>query len=61
MLRVAPQMRVSISSEVVPEIREYERTSTTIANVYVQGRTEEYLRELQQRLAPGRLRRRASA
>ena len=37
-------MRVSISSEVVPEIREYERTSTTIANVYVQARVDRYLR-----------------
>ncbi len=49
--RVAPALRVSISSEVVAELREYERTSTTIANVYVQGRTEEYLRGLQARLA----------
>src|SRR5215467_3950435 len=48
--RVAPGMRVSISSEVVPEIREFERTSTTIANVYVQDRVERYLRELQARL-----------
>lgn len=50
-LRAAPSMRVAISSEVVPEIREYERTSTTIANVYVQERVERYLRELQGRLA----------
>ena len=49
--RAAPGMRISISSEIVPELREFERTSTTIVNVYVQGRTEEYLRELQQRLA----------
>ena len=49
--RVIPGMRVSISSEVVPEIREFERTSTTIANVYVQDRVERYLRELQARLA----------
>ena len=48
--RIAPAMRVSISSEVVPEIREFERTSTTIANVYVQERVEKYLRELQARL-----------
>jgi N-methylhydantoinase A len=48
--RVAPGMRISISSEVVPEIREYERTSTTIANVYVQDRVEKYLHELQTRL-----------
>jgi N-methylhydantoinase A len=48
--RVAPGMRVSISSEVVPEIREFERTTTTITNVYVQDRVEKYLRELQARL-----------
>src|SRR6266568_2484598 len=48
--RAAPGMRVSISSEVVSEIREFERTSTTIANVYVQDRVEKYLRELQARL-----------
>ncbi|MGH2618923.1 MAG: hydantoinase/oxoprolinase family protein, partial [Thermomicrobiales bacterium] len=50
-LRAAPEMRVSISSDVVPEIREYERTSTTVANVYVQARVERYLRDLQERLA----------
>ncbi len=49
--RIAPNMRVSISSDVSPEIREFERTSTTIANVYVQRRVEEYLAELQARLA----------
>lgn len=48
--RIAPGMRVSISSEVVPEIREFERTSTTITNVYVQDRVEKYLRELRARL-----------
>src|SRR5712691_10193268 len=48
--RVAPGVRVSISSEVVAEIREFERTSTTIANVYVQDRVERYLRGLQARL-----------
>jgi N-methylhydantoinase A len=34
----------------VPEIREYERTSTTIANVYVQQRVDRYLRDLEERL-----------
>jgi N-methylhydantoinase A len=47
---VAPGVRVSMSSEVVPEIREYERTSTTVVNVYVQGLVEDYLAELVQRL-----------
>ncbi|MBV9713371.1 MAG: hydantoinase/oxoprolinase family protein [Ktedonobacteraceae bacterium] len=49
--RIAPDMRVSISSEVVPEIREFERTSTTITNVYVQNLVERYLHRLQTRLA----------
>lgn len=47
---VAPEIRVSVSSEVVAEIREFQRTSTTVANVYVQERVADYLRELQQRL-----------
>ena len=48
--RAAPELLVSISSEVAPEIREYERASTTIANVYVQPLAETYLRDLEQRL-----------
>jgi N-methylhydantoinase A len=48
---VAPKLRVSLSSDVVPEIREYQRTSTTVANVYVQERVARYLEELQGRLA----------
>jgi len=48
--KTAPGIRVSISSDVVPEIREYERTSTTCANVYVQARVSQYLRELEERL-----------
>ncbi|WP_181772951.1 hydantoinase/oxoprolinase family protein [Amycolatopsis pittospori] len=47
---VAPRLRVALSSEVVPEIREFERTSTTVANVYVQDLTERYLRDLERRL-----------
>jgi N-methylhydantoinase A len=47
---VAPQIRVSLSSEVVAEIREFQRTSTTVANVYVQERVSDYLARLQQRL-----------
>jgi N-methylhydantoinase A len=48
--RIAPSLRVSISSEVSPEIREFERGSTTIANIYVQARVERYLSDLQERL-----------
>ncbi|MFQ5922971.1 MAG: hydantoinase/oxoprolinase family protein [Anaerolineales bacterium] len=47
---VAPELRVSLSSDVVAEIREFQRTSTTVANVYVQERVANYLNELQQRL-----------
>ncbi|WP_328449432.1 hydantoinase/oxoprolinase family protein [Amycolatopsis sp. NBC_00438] len=47
---VAPGLRVALSSEVVPEIREFERASTTVANVYVQDLTERYLRDLELRL-----------
>ncbi|MBM4296480.1 MAG: hydantoinase/oxoprolinase family protein, partial [Deltaproteobacteria bacterium] len=47
---VAPKIRVSVSSEVVAEIREFPRTSTTLANVYVQERVSDYLAQLQSRL-----------
>ena len=46
----APRLRVSLSSEAAPEIGEFARASTTIANVYVQPLTERYLTELQSRL-----------
>ncbi|HZQ65220.1 MAG TPA: hydantoinase/oxoprolinase family protein [Gaiellaceae bacterium] len=49
-LRAAPKLRVSLSSEVVPEIREYERSSTTVANVYVQALVDRYLGDLAGRL-----------
>jgi N-methylhydantoinase A len=47
---IAPEIRVSLSSEVVAEIREYQRASTTVANVYVQERVANYLEELRLRL-----------
>ena len=47
---IAPEIRVSLSSEVVAEIREFQRTSTTLANVYVQERVADYLGQLQRRL-----------
>ena len=46
----APGISLSISSEVVPEIGEFERASTTITNVYVRPLAEQYLTELQSRL-----------
>ena len=47
---IAPEIRVSLSSQVVAEIREFQRTSTTLANVYVQERVADYLAQLQARL-----------
>jgi N-methylhydantoinase A len=41
-----PQIVCSLSCEVMPEIREYERTSTTIANVYVKPLARRYLEKL---------------
>ena len=45
-----PDAAVTLSSELVPEIREYDRTSTTLANVYVQRLAQHYLRRLHDRL-----------
>ncbi|RZN35806.1 hydantoinase/oxoprolinase family protein [Bradyrhizobium sp. Leo121] len=45
-----PGMCVSLSSRVAAEIREYERTTTTIANAYVQPIVRRYLGELESRL-----------
>ena len=56
---LAPQIIASCSSEVVPEIREYERASTTTANVYVAPLVARYLTDLERRLSelgvPGQL------
>lgn len=46
----APGMSVSISYEVLPQIREYERTSTTVTNAYVKPLTGRYLSRLSSRL-----------
>jgi N-methylhydantoinase A len=47
---------VSLSSEVLPEFREYERTSTTVINAYVAPLVGHYLSHLEQRLESRRLR-----
>jgi len=46
----APGLSVSISYEVLPQIREYERTSTTVTNAYVKPLTGRYLERLSDRL-----------
>ena len=46
----APDLWISLSSEVSPEVREYERFSTTCANAYVQPMVARYLEDLETRL-----------
>jgi N-methylhydantoinase A len=48
---LCPGLSVSLSSQVSPEAREYERTSTTIANAYVQPLMSGYLRRLERAFA----------
>ncbi|GBQ27349.1 hydantoinase/oxoprolinase family protein [Gluconacetobacter azotocaptans] len=45
-----PDVTISISSAVCPEVREYERTSTTVANAYVQPLMAGYLGRLREAL-----------
>ncbi len=44
--RRAPGLTLSASAEVLPEIREYERTSTTVINAYVMPIVKRYLASL---------------
>lgn len=46
----APNLPVTVSSDLLPEIREFERTSTVAMNAYVQPVVSRYLRKLQKRL-----------
>lgn len=51
-LRAAlPRAFISVSSDVLPEVREYERTSTTVVNAYVGPVMARYLGSLRDRLA----------
>lgn len=47
---VMPDIPVSLSSEIVPEMQEYERTITTVANSYVRPKVETYVRNLHRQL-----------
>ncbi len=46
-----PGVMISISSEVSPQMREYERFNTTVANAYIQPLMKSYLLRLSGRLA----------
>ncbi len=45
--RLAPDLYVSLSCEVNPEWREYERTASTVANAYIGPPVSRYLHELE--------------
>ena len=45
-----PGIPVSLSSDVVPEMQEYERTVTTVANSYVRPKVSSYIENLQKEL-----------
>jgi len=47
----APGISTSISYHVLPQIKEYERTSTTVTNAYVKPLTGRYLSKLSDRLS----------
>jgi len=49
-LALRPGLPVSLSSEVMPEYREYERASTTVMNAYLAPIVQSYLGRLQSRL-----------
>lgn len=49
--RELPNLYISHSSDVLPQIKEYERFSTTVVNAYVGPIVERYLRNLERRLA----------
>jgi N-methylhydantoinase A len=50
LLRELPDINVSRSVDVLPQIKEYERVSTTVVNAYVEPVVRRYLTRLQQRL-----------
>src|SRR5207302_9401273 len=54
--RAMPGLSITLSSEVCPEIREYERTSTAVANAYVQPLMHGYLARMDEALRVEQLR-----
>ncbi|OLB72665.1 MAG: hypothetical protein AUI16_20005 [Alphaproteobacteria bacterium 13_2_20CM_2_64_7] len=53
--RKVPGLTLSISCEVLPEIKEYERTSTTVINAYVMPIVANYLRVMRSNLDAARI------
>ena len=48
--RRLPECAVSLSSDIAPEIRDYERASTTVVNTFLKPEVERYLRRLDDQL-----------
>lgn len=48
--RIAPEIPISLSSEIVPEIREYERIIATVLNAYVMPKVGTYLTQIEDNL-----------
>jgi len=48
-------LHISLSSDILPQFREYERTSTTVINAYVAPLMSRYLSRLETRLGPRHL------
>ena len=53
--RLFPEAEVTLSSTLVPEIREFERTCTAIVNAYVQPMVSRYLKDMEHHLAERRV------
>ena len=51
----APQLAISASHQVLPEIREFERTSTTVVNAFVKPVVDAYLARLESGLREARV------
>ncbi|WP_233834223.1 hydantoinase/oxoprolinase family protein [Paraburkholderia sp. ZP32-5] len=49
--KALPNLSVSVSADLAREIKEFERTSTTVANAYVKPIVATYLHELENRIA----------
>ena len=47
---MAPEIYVTLSCDVLPEIREYERVSTTVVNAYVGPLIQSYVSQLEEKL-----------
>ena len=59
-LEINPNIPVSISYEILPEFREYERTLTTVMNAYVRPPMQHYLQNIKNKLQEERLNSRVS-